>query len=414
MTDRDVAVGAITAAAREAVDTLADALEAAHRIETEALTQTYEGTLSTVRTQRDWANSQIDALNESLHAEQLAYADLMARYTAYRKAHPDTYALGGRTVWALQQISGKADLPALATALLDAKSTVSSIGGLSLRMGWKQYAADPTVLDDAKKIADDLGIAFCFRFMAGRFTPAKAMGNTTLMNGEPIPLPFMPDGSPNVVFEDAYRALATELADWYEANDCHLLHYSWYAGAWAELNNGLEVRNAPGYSPPTPDAPGSFLTGHLRLIDIAAQVADGRPIVTEFPVTGHGPLPVVSAAITRKMHDTFGEGTRRAVIQFNGWGTGGVFGAANPDTARAMAEATATPPVLKAVQAIQPWGQGKTYPQYTADQVKAALANADSVGSQYIEVYLPTFRAQYGGAVWGPPCAAWVSGSPVV
>lgn len=434
---RDSAVGAITAKAREVVDSLADQYEAeiaSLEAGQAAALGEYQQRLADAETAIEDRDQRlvlaasdsaekagvIIRLTADLSDSVLRYVDLEARFAAYKKAHPDTYRLGPKMVWAVQQIASKADLANLATMLADAKATVPALGGLSLRMGWRQYEADKSVLDAAKQIADDLGLQFSFRFMAGRFTPVRLLeqmipgGYTAMLDGERIPIPFGADGSHNYLFEQAWQELVTELADWYEDNDCHLLHLSWYAGAWAELNHDDEIRNAPGY---TIDR---FIDGHLRLIDIAGEIAVGRPLVIEFPATGHGPLPVISGAINKHTIEVFGSGSRRAVLQMNGWSDTGLVGAPNMATATALLSAIADPPVLKAVQAIQPWSTPQNpkpgalapkFPQFTVEQVRAALAKADSVSSAYIEVYLPTFLTKNGGVVWAQPLGEWIAPS---
>lgn len=330
--------------------------------------------------------------------------------------------LGGRKVWVLQQISSKAELQNYRSQIANAKSTVPGITGLSVRMGWNLYANDKTVLDLGKQIAEENDLEFCFRYMAGRWTPAAiltSMGTNYTFPCAQIagsnalaPKPFSTAGvAGNPVFEAAYAALLEELADWYDANDAYLLHCSWFAMDYAELNNGAEVRAAAGYTQQR------LIDGHKKLIEIAQDVAAAHPgIVMEFPLSGYGPLtstsgatPAVSPSLADKLVTEFGSNNNKAVIQANGWSNTGQWGttAAN-DTAF---DVCWNRPLAHGVQAIQPWGVSSTYPQYTAAQISNALAQASAVSANYLEVYLPSFRSVNGGAAWAAPIATWKAGA---
>lgn len=315
--------------------------------------------------------------------------------------------LGPRRVWAIQQVSSVANLNTYAAQVANAKATAPALGGFGARIAWDLYT--PEILPAGKAIADASGLPFSFRFMAGVHTPASLLdamgpGYTALdADGQRFPLPFGSDGTAgNPVFEAGYRAMLTEVADWYAANGGSLLHCSQYARDWAELNHGLEVRNAPGYTQ------AAFIEGHRRLITIARDVVAAHPgLVVEFPLSGHGPLTAVSPALADHMVATFGAGTRQCVFQGNGWAHNNRWGAADPNIATQM-DACFTRPVARALQAIQAWGGSTTYPQYTLAQVEAALTNADGCSPAYVELYLPTLRSINGGAVWAQPLAAWL------
>lgn len=316
-----------------------------------------------------------------------------------------------RRVWAIQQVTSVANLNTYASQVADAKATAPALGGFGARIAWDLYT--PAILPAGKAIADANGLPFSFRFMAGVHTPASMLdamgaGYTALdVDGQRFPLPFGSDGTPgNPVFEDGFRVILTEVADWYKANGGSLLHCSQYARDWAELNHGLEVRNAPGYSL------AAYLEGHRRLIDIAYDVAAAHPgLVVEFPLSGHGPLTNVSPVLADHMVTRFGAGTRRCVFQANGWGINGRWGAADPAVAAQM-DACFARPVARALQAIQAWGgSGATFPQYTLAEVQSALSVASGCSPEYLELYLPTLRSVNGGAVWAQPLAEWLDGS---
>ena len=84
--------------------------------------------------------------------------------------------------------------------------------------------------------------------MAGRYTPQAVFdaGSPSYnVDGQQIPTPFYPDGSPNTVFESFYEDEVAHLAAYCRSRGIHLLHLPWYGQNWAELNNGAEVRAQP-------------------------------------------------------------------------------------------------------------------------------------------------------------------------
>ncbi|MCW2767482.1 MAG: hypothetical protein JWO11_3441 [Nocardioides sp.] len=319
--------------------------------------------------------------------------------------------LGPKKVWVLQQVSSKAELLKTYRAqIANCRATVPAVGGFGLRIAWSSYVADKTILDAGKMVADENGLEFSFRFMAGRWTPASvltAMGSScyaTKSSGERFPKPFNSAGSGgNPVFESAYEALLREVATWYDANDVHLLHNSWYAMDWAELNHGIEVRSAAGYSQ------AAWLTGHQRLIDIWRRVQVDHPnVVMEGPLSGYGPLTALSPKLADHMVAQFGASQRNVVLQANGWGANGQWGAPSATIDQQM-DACFSRPLGRAVQAIQPWGGASQYGQYTVQQVQQAIAQAEACASDYMEIYAPTLRSVNGGAVWATPLANWVA-----
>ncbi len=329
--------------------------------------------------------------------------------------------LGGRKIWLTQQVSSKSELTGYRLQIANCKQTVPAITGLSLRMPWNLWANDKTILDLAKQYADENSLEFCFRPMAGRWTPLSvltAMGtNYTFAvtaaagSNSLAPKPFSSAGvAGNPVFEAAYEALLRELADWYVANDCYLLHNTWHAMDWAELNNGAEVRATPGYTQQR------LIDGCKKLIVIGAEVAADYPdIVMEWPLSGYGPLtstsgstPAVSPALADSMVENFGSNQLNCVIQANGWSNSGQWGttAAND----LLFDPCWNRPLAHGLQAIQPWGVNSTYPQYTASQIAQALDQARVISANYLEIYLPSLRSVNNGALWATPLLNWKNG----
>jgi hypothetical protein len=94
-----------------------------------------------------------------------------------------------------------------------------------------------------------------------------------------MPTPFMSNGSPNTVFEQAYRQEVATLAAWCRRNGVHLLHMPWYGALWNEYYLGPQVLTAPGYTY------AAWLTAHERLAQIAWAYA-GSDLTVEFPLSG--------------------------------------------------------------------------------------------------------------------------------
>src|SRR5262249_11902386 len=114
--------------------------------------------------------------------------------------------------WALEQVGSipelQSDQPRIDSAL-----SMPNVAGLSIRVPWSSIDTKFDLLDDAYQIAQAHGVGLTVRFMAGRWTPASVFtaGSSyyTLSGGAKVPLPFMPDGSPNLAFENAYSSLVS-------------------------------------------------------------------------------------------------------------------------------------------------------------------------------------------------------------
>jgi hypothetical protein len=234
--------------------------------------------------------------------------------------------------------------PMLSTAL-----STPDLRGFSLRVPWRSIDTDFKVLEAGRDLARRNRLSFSVRFMAGRHTPARVFESGSpfyLRDGDKVPIPFLPDGSPNTFFEAAYKDLAARLAVWCRLNSVPLLHLAWYGQDWAELNHGDEVRAAKGYRYE------NWITAHLRLIDIALNLA-GRGLSTELPFSGHGPLTDVAMRFADYVIDQLGSWDRRFFCQANGWGPQGEWGAPNEDTEAAFDRVWAKP-ICRGLQMIQP------------------------------------------------------------
>ena len=161
-------------------------------------------------------------------------------------AEPDLLAVVSGT-WVLQQASSRQELEVQLPRLLAPAITTPHVRGFCLRVPWWAIESDFSLLEAGLKIAQRHRVAFSVRFMAGRHTPEMVFqkGCRYYLGGrsgqEKVPVPFLADGSPNIVFESAYKQLVERLAKWCRSNGVHLLHLAWYGQDWAELNHGKEV-----------------------------------------------------------------------------------------------------------------------------------------------------------------------------
>ena len=277
--------------------------------------------------------------------------------------------------WVLIQVNSAAQLNAQSQWISDALTDFPT-RGLSLRVPWN--ALNDGILDAGKAIADAAGKAFSIRFMAGRYTPQAVYdaGSPSYMaNGNRIPTPFLADGSPNTVFESFFDTEVAHLASYCLSHGIHLLHLPWYGLDWAELNNGTEVRDAPGYSQ------SAFIQAHERLINIGLKYA-GDDLAVEFPMSGHGPLDQVDAALTAYIVSAVGPNSPRIFVQSNGLGPNGDWGAPNQAAEQSMDAAVWSSPVRRGEQMIQPGDYN------WASVFASPIANDAS----YVEVYIESFR----------------------
>ncbi len=249
--------------------------------------------------------------------------------------------------WVLVQVMDLQQLQRWSSTIANALHGYD-VRGLSLRVPWNAMSDD--LLDRGKAIADEAGKAYSVRVMAGRFTPDWVFDTGSpsyLKNGEQIPTPFEADGSSNTVFESAYAGLVSYLADYSRTRGVRLLHLPWYGQDWAELNNGAEVRDEPGYSE------SAFIAAHERLLDIAIPFS-GSDLAIEFPMSGYGPLQRVSRDLTEHIVAAVGPNSPRVYVQSNGLSPDGDWGAPDQAVEAQMDEAVFSQPVLRGEQMIQP------------------------------------------------------------
>jgi hypothetical protein len=283
--------------------------------------------------------------------------------------------------WVLQQVTSREELDRLLPTTLVPALETPAIRGFSMRVPWSAIDGDFALLDAGLAVARARGLAFSVRFMAGRHTPARVFDAgcpSYLHRGERVPVPFLPDGAPNEVFEAEYERFVARLAGWCRAHGVRLLHLAWYGQDWAELNHGKEVRAQPGYSYE------AWLHAHVRLLDIGLKQAD-ESVAVELPLSGYGPLTAAAVALADHVVERVGPTNPIFFCQANGWGPAGDWGAPDARTEAAF-DAVWRRPICRGQQAIQPG-------DYDWSALYRRLAENRAT---YGEIYAPSFTGPRG------------------
>lgn len=287
--------------------------------------------------------------------------------------------------WVLQQASSVQDLQHY-TATLSTALATPRVRGFSLRVPWKSIDADFALPDAGLALARRYKLPISLRFMAGRHTPARVFeaGSPFYLRGqEKVPVPFLPDGSPNSFFEAEYKKLVERLAAWSRKNGAPLLHLAWYGQDWAELNHGEEVRSAPGYRYE------NWIRAHERLLDVAFATADAT-LSTELPFSGHGPLTDAAARFADYAVSELGGWNPLFYCQANGWGPRGEWGAPDDDTEAAFDKVWAMR-ICRGLQMIQPQDYDWA----------AVFKRLYDTRAAYCEVYAQSFEKEHRRALAG-------------
>lgn len=295
--------------------------------------------------------------------------------------------------WVLQQVGSASELnnyKSQITQALDVKGTT----GLSVRFPWN--AADLSgsdtsnaLLDGARKMVDDYNTAhpgankqLSIRFMAGKHAPTRifdAGAKYYLKDNQKVGIPWGSTSTttytPNTVWLTEYDKYVGKLAAWSKSHNVHLLHLSWWAQEWAELNYGAEVRAVAGFSY------NNWLAGHKEIIDVGAKYADDS-LTVEAPLSGYGPLSNgPSAALADYIISKVGQNSSKFYVQANGWNETQEWGAPDMTTENQFRQIW-DKPIKRGLQMIQPqdYDWTKVYSRPVA------------VGATYAEVYLPSFN----------------------
>ncbi len=302
--------------------------------------------------------------------------------TSYASTDHLSNAEAVKGVWILAGNSGTAidsiaELESLRRTL-DPALEIEGVKGFSLRVTWNSIHRDLSLLEHGKRLADERGLAFSFRVLAGHRVPAEifADGSPWYLDPEArnrkIPTPFHPDGRPNDVFERHYVEMLRRVTTWARANGVRLVHCPWYGLSWAELNHHVAVRHAPGYSYDR------WLDAHTRLFDLALQFADER-LAIELPLSGGGPTGDTVSQLADYAWARLGPNSERFFFSANGWGPGGYWGSPNPEMETLKRRAFERP-VLRGLQSIR---QGA----YDWRELFAYLRDVDAT---YCEIYAET------------------------
>jgi hypothetical protein len=285
-------------------------------------------------------------------------------------------------VWILAGNSGTAidrieDLAALRPNL-DRALAIPGVKGFSLRVTWNSLRDNLDLLAAGKRIADERGLAFSFRVLAGYRVPPElfADGCPSYLDeqsrGRPLPAPFMPDGAPNEIFERHYERLLQRVTAWARDQGVRLVHCPWYGLAWAELNHHRGVRAAPGYTYER------WYRAHTRLFDLAIKYADAT-LAIELPLSGGGPTGDTVAELADHFVARLGPRDDRFFFQANGWGPTGYWGSADSEMEQRKRRAFERP-VLRGLQSIR---QGA----YDWRELFVFLRQVDAT---YCEIYADT------------------------
>ncbi len=281
--------------------------------------------------------------------------------------------------WVLQQVSSRDELERLLPAVIEPALATPHLRGFCLRVPWRAIDGDFSLLEEGRRVARRHGLAFSVRFMAGRHTPDRVFAagcrsyRVAGTEHDRAPVPFLEDGSPNLVFEEHYDHMISTLAAWCRAREVRLLHLAWYGQNWAELNHGTEVRAQRGYSYE------SWLNAHRRLIDIGLRQA-GEDLAVELPFSGHGPLTDAASAFADHVVSKLGPSRPAFFCQANGWGPNGEWGAPNEATEAAF-DRVWEKPICRGLQMIQP----RDYPW------AEVFARLYQTRATYCEVYASSF-----------------------
>jgi hypothetical protein len=242
--------------------------------------------------------------------------ELEARISALEALQPkpqtNLEAIAG--LWVLEEVRNQAELNEN-WVTIEAALSDPAVRGFSLRLGWDSIDVEWATLDRARELTSKANKDLMVRFMAGRRTPERFRGRSyTDSSGYIIPVPYNTDGSPNLVFEDAYREVVTRLAAWCRTSGVRCLHCAWYGRYWAEYDHNYVVKAAPeGYSL------GAWQEAHRRLLAICMNVA-GPDLAVELPGSGHQGSPAPGmGSILAAAADRFGDRNDKVYHQANGW-----------------------------------------------------------------------------------------------
>ena len=191
---------------------------------------------------------------------------------------------------------------------------VPGIQGLSLRAPWTSITSGLGIYAAGLQLTRAAHRNLAIRFIAGVSTPTQYLGNSTLLQGKRIPLPWGAGSTPtsfipNTAFVAGYKATVDELAAFARANGIRELHLPWYSGPTAEIYLGPEITSAPGYSLQ------NFLLGYEQLINIAMSVA-GNGVTVELPMSGIGTGQVVHP-LEQYILSRYGSNPRGFIAQWN-------------------------------------------------------------------------------------------------
>lgn len=312
--------------------------------------------------------------------------------------------------WVLQQTDNQTQLNSW-TAEINAALDVPNVVGFSQRVPWSAIDTNFNLIDNGRALVTNWNNAhptrtpkkYMLRFICGKHVPARVFNegayfyyltsaqtysaNTTYTNPQgvttnnsKVPKPFNDAGvAGNPVFEANYDDLLSRLTAWCRANDCRMLHTSWYGRLYAEVDAAAEtIGSAPGWSQ------AAWLAGHHKLIDIAYSYGSGSgrdDLANEWAMSGYdSAYKGAQGALVQYLIQKWGNWNPRVWVQAN---VIGLYPGANP---------AGSSPIFGAMQMFGvedfDW-DGTATPTYPDDDVYPLLYKYKS---SYLEVYTPSFR----------------------
>ena len=212
--------------------------------------------------------------------------------TPVKPVPPPPLPVGLSGTWVLQQANSVSQVD---PSYVEVALSTPRVRGFSLRVPWSAIDGSTAILTAGAQTAAKHHMPLVIRFMAGMGTPARVFAAGSpyyISNGVKVPTPFMPDGSPNTIFESYYKSEVAALAAWCHANGVHELHMSWYGRLYAQLDNSSIVNAQPGYTY------AHWLTAYERLVAIAWAYASSS-LTIEFPVDGTDTTHHATGDLTR-------------------------------------------------------------------------------------------------------------------
>jgi hypothetical protein len=355
------------------------------------ISKAFGGTVSDVQTNltdaANAANAEIDALSSELQTADSEVATLTAE-NADLQAQLDALTQHPVETHVLYQ-SKTVNAPALAVIM--AYTGVTTIAHC---VGWDAIEKSPgsydwSPLDTGAALARQLDCGYAPRIRGGVHTPIEHKGRTLQVTsggpaqGDVIPVPVNPDGSPNEEWLDGYRALVASYDAWCKANLIDVdgpVHNTWFGAAANELYCTPELYALPGVNDAT------MAAAYKENLHVVASMT--TPLPVELPISGlaqgFAGLKTLQTALVAEMQLV--NATRVVYDQRNGFSDGTSSGA------WPTSEGPIPPHALQMVKATPT--DGRAFFNWSTQVYPRAKTSLSIVkGKRYLEVYFESFNA---------------------